>query len=91
MGQIAHRRLLRHWSVIEFVNREFFWGTVVGGVAVYAAYELLLKFKPASEENAGGKADAAGTIQTSQWKAHPRIETTPAEASFPCKTATCLY
>ncbi|EHJ98803.1 MULTISPECIES: hypothetical protein [Rhizobium/Agrobacterium group] len=47
------------WSVIEFVNREFFWGTVVGGVAVYAAYELLLKFKPASEENAGGKADAA--------------------------------
>ncbi len=61
------------WSVIEFVNREFFWGTVVGGVAVYAAYELLLKFR----------LTRPGTNQTSQWKAHPRIETTPAEASFP--------
>lgn len=45
------------WSVIEFVNREAFWGTVVGGVAVYAAYELLVKFKPASGENAAGKGD----------------------------------
>jgi hypothetical protein len=46
------------WSVIEFVNREAFWGTVVGGVAVYSAYELLLKFKPASGENAAAKGDA---------------------------------
>ncbi|KJF73537.1 hypothetical protein [Agrobacterium arsenijevicii] len=46
------------WSVIEFVNREAFWGTVVGGVAVYSAYELLLKFKPAGGENAVAKGDA---------------------------------
>lgn len=41
------------WAVIEFVNREFFWGTLVGGIAAYAAYELLLKFKPASNDTAG--------------------------------------
>ncbi|CVI61070.1 MULTISPECIES: hypothetical protein [Agrobacterium] len=37
------------WAVIEFVNREFFWGTIVAGIGVYAAYELLLKFKPAGD------------------------------------------
>lgn len=40
------------WAVIEFVNREFFWGTIVGGIAAYAAYELLVKFKPASADDA---------------------------------------
>lgn len=35
------------WAVVEFVNREFFWGTIVAGIGAYAAYELLLKFKPA--------------------------------------------
>ncbi|MFK0384220.1 hypothetical protein [Agrobacterium sp. NPDC090273] len=34
------------WAVVEFVNREFFWGTVVGGIAVYAGYVLLVAFKP---------------------------------------------
>lgn len=37
------------WAVIEFVNREFFWGTIVAGIGAYAAYELLLKFKPAND------------------------------------------
>ncbi|QCM10799.1 hypothetical protein CFBP6625_10855 [Agrobacterium tumefaciens] len=48
------------WAVIEFVNREFFWGTIVGGIAAYAAYELLVKFKPANSSdvstNDAGKA-----------------------------------
>lgn len=48
------------WAVIEFVNREFFWGTIVGGIAAYAAYELLVKFKPVSAEDAAkGQADKA--------------------------------
>ncbi|MCZ7466629.1 hypothetical protein [Rhizobium rhizogenes] len=48
------------WAVIEFVNREFFWGTIVGGIAAYAAYELLVKFKPASVDDAAkGGADKA--------------------------------
>jgi hypothetical protein len=47
------------WAVIEFVNREFFWGTVVGGIGVYAAYELLVKFKPASDGDKGGDGAVA--------------------------------
>ncbi len=48
------------WAVIEFVNREFFWGTIVGGIAAYAAYELLVKFKPVSADDAAkGGADKA--------------------------------
>ncbi|HCD85748.1 MAG TPA: hypothetical protein DEQ45_18305 [Agrobacterium sp.] len=39
------------WAVIEFVNREFFWGTIVGGIAAYAGYELLVKFKPANSSD----------------------------------------
>lgn len=46
------------WAVIEFVNREFFWGTIVGGIGAYAAYELLLKFKPAN--NTAAPKDDAG-------------------------------
>ncbi len=42
------------WAVIEFVNREFFWGTIVAGIGAYAAYELLLKFKPASDAAKSG-------------------------------------
>lgn len=56
------------WAVIEFVNREFFWGTIVGGIGAYAAYELLLKFKPAS--NAAVSKDGAG---------EPAAESAPAD------------
>nr|WP_234823793.1 hypothetical protein [Agrobacterium pusense] len=42
------------WAVIEFVNREFFWGTIVAGIGAYAAYELLLKFKPAGDAPKSG-------------------------------------
>jgi len=35
------------WAVLEFVNNEPFWMTVVGGIALYAAYVLLFTFKPA--------------------------------------------
>lgn len=49
------------WAVIEFVNREFFWGTIVGGIAAYAAYELLVKFKPVSADDAA-KAGADKTV-----------------------------
>ncbi|QCL94520.1 hypothetical protein [Agrobacterium tumefaciens] len=46
------------WAVIEFVNREFFWGTIVAGIGAYAAYELLLKFKPAGDApKSGNSAD----------------------------------
>ena len=38
------------WAVVEFVNNEPFWGTVVGGVAIYSAYVLLLTFKPKAPE-----------------------------------------
>ncbi|SCX14205.1 hypothetical protein DSM25558_1815 [Agrobacterium sp. DSM 25558] len=38
------------WAIIEFVNHEIFWATVVGGVAVYSAYVLLITFKPPPEE-----------------------------------------
>ncbi|MFK3780001.1 hypothetical protein [Agrobacterium sp. NPDC089420] len=58
------------WAIIEFVNREFFWGTIVGGVAAYAAYELLLKFKPASD---GGAA--------TEGENPPAAETAPADKS----------
>lgn len=55
------------WAVIEFVNREFFWGTIVGGIAAYAAYELLLKFKPASSGDVGKDgADKVASDQTAE-------------------------
>ncbi|KAA3513228.1 hypothetical protein [Agrobacterium rosae] len=38
------------WAIIEFVNHEIFWATVVGGVAVYSAYVLLITFKPPPEK-----------------------------------------
>jgi hypothetical protein len=34
------------WCAVEFYNHEPFWGTIVGGIAVYAAYVLLLTYKP---------------------------------------------
>lgn len=53
------------WAVIEFVNREFFWGTIVGGIAAYAAYELLVKFKPATGGDAGkGEVAPAETAES---------------------------
>lgn len=39
------------WCFVEFYNREPFWGTIVGGIAAYSAYVLLLTFKPASQED----------------------------------------
>ncbi|NTJ43071.1 hypothetical protein G6L28_10730 [Agrobacterium larrymoorei] len=38
------------WTVVELVNRQIFWATVVGGIAVYSAYVLLIAFKPAPEK-----------------------------------------
>lgn len=38
------------WAVIEFINHEIFWATVVGGVAAYSAYVLLFTFKSAPEK-----------------------------------------
>ncbi|MES5098879.1 hypothetical protein ABUK73_11660 [Agrobacterium sp. BA1120] len=38
------------WAIIEFVNHEIFWATVLGGVAVYSAYVLLITFKPPAEK-----------------------------------------
>ena len=35
------------WAVVEFVNHQIFWATVVGGVAAYSAYVLLIAFKSA--------------------------------------------
>jgi hypothetical protein len=40
------------WCGVEFYNHEPFWGTVVGGIAVYSAYVLLLGFKPSVDEAA---------------------------------------
>ncbi len=34
------------WTVVEFINHQIFWATVVGGIAVYSAYVLLIAFKP---------------------------------------------
>ena len=34
------------WAVVEFINNEPFWATIVGGIAVYSAYVLLLTYKP---------------------------------------------
>ncbi len=38
------------WAVVEFVNHEPFWSTLVGGLALYAAYALLLTFKPSVDK-----------------------------------------
>lgn len=38
------------WAILEFVNHEIFWATVVGGVAAYSAYVLLITFKPPAEK-----------------------------------------
>lgn len=38
------------WTVVEFVNNQIFWATVVGGIAVYSAYVLLIAFKPGPEK-----------------------------------------
>lgn len=38
------------WAVIEFINHEIFWATVVGGIAAYSAYVLLYAFKPAPDK-----------------------------------------
>lgn len=40
------------WTGVEFYNHEPFWGTVVGGIAVYAAYALLITFKPSVDGEA---------------------------------------
>jgi hypothetical protein len=40
------------WCGVEFYNHEPFWGTVVGGIAVYAAYVLLITFKPSDDDAA---------------------------------------
>ncbi len=37
------------WAGVEFYNNQPFWGTIVGGVAAYSAYMLLLTFKPARD------------------------------------------
>lgn len=50
------------WAIIEFINQEIFWATVVGGIAAYSAYALLFTFKPAPEtieEKAPEPADDA--------------------------------
>ncbi|MFK3692284.1 hypothetical protein ACI2J4_18665 [Agrobacterium tumefaciens] len=56
------------WAIIEFVNREFFWGTIVAGIGAYAAYELLVKFKPA---NASAKSADVADV--------PAVDSTPAD------------
>ncbi|MEJ8309077.1 hypothetical protein [Agrobacterium larrymoorei] len=38
------------WAVLEFINNEPFWMTVVGGIALYSAYVLLLTFKPSDQK-----------------------------------------
>lgn len=40
------------WAIFEFMNGDAFWGTIVGGVAAYSTYMLLLTFKPAPPEDA---------------------------------------
>ncbi len=35
------------WAIIEFINHEIFWATLIGGIAAYSAYVLLITFKPA--------------------------------------------
>ncbi|NTF08202.1 hypothetical protein G6L37_18700 [Agrobacterium rubi] len=50
------------WAIIEFINHEIFWATLIGGIAAYSAYVLLITFKPApvkTEESAATPPDDA--------------------------------
>ncbi len=37
------------WSAVEFAVGTPFWGTLVGGMAVYAVWTFLISYKPADE------------------------------------------
>jgi predicted benzoate:H+ symporter BenE len=41
------------WSVFEFTAGTQFWGTVAGGMAIYAAWMFLLNYKPPAEPTEG--------------------------------------
>ncbi len=50
------------WAIIEFINHEIFWATLIGGIAAYSAYVLLITFKPApvkTEESTATPPDEA--------------------------------
>ena len=40
------------WTLVEIYAGEPFWAMLVGAVAVYSAYALLLTFKPAPRSSA---------------------------------------
>ncbi|MDI7860755.1 hypothetical protein MRS76_02200 [Rhizobiaceae bacterium n13] len=51
------------WTLVEIYAGEPFWAMLVGAVAVYSAYALLLTFKPAPpepEKVAGSEEGAEG-------------------------------
>lgn len=50
------------WATIEFYYNQPFWGTIVGGIAIYGAYTLLYAYKPPVEEPA--KVDEQSSSET---------------------------
>lgn len=74
------------WAVIEFVNREFFWGTIVGGIAAYAAYELLLKFIPVSEREAA-EAEAGNGVSANGVSGNSGSDADEADKILPASPA----
>lgn len=49
--------LLAGWSVLELTKGSPFWGTIAGGVGLFAAWELLWRY-PEHRANADAKAAA---------------------------------
>lgn len=52
--------LLAGWSVLEFTKGSPFWGTIAGGVGLFAAWELLWRY---SEHRASADAKAAAKAE----------------------------
>lgn len=45
------------WAVVEFMHQSPFWGTIVAGLGLFAAFELLWRY-PEHRANADAKAAA---------------------------------
>ncbi|MCD2173927.1 hypothetical protein [Rhizobium sp. C4] len=53
--------ILAVWSVLELVKGSPFWGTIAGGVGLFAAYELFWRFpehRAKADAKAAAKAEA---------------------------------
>ncbi len=59
--------LLAGWSILELTKGSPFWGTLAGGVGLFAAYELFWRY-PEHRANADAKAAAKAEADAARAK-----------------------